>query len=188
MSNHEHPTKNEASLVATYATHDAAEGAVRALREAGLDLHRLSIVGRGIRTEEHAVGFYTSEDRMKFWGGTGVMWGSLYGLLFGSAFFLLPVTGPVLVMGPLVGLLVSALEGAAVGGSLGVLAAAFASLGIPEDSVVRYEVEVKAGRYLVLARGTPDIVAHAHVCLEGTGAIALTEHLPARPTAATLPA
>jgi uncharacterized membrane protein len=168
---------SEASLVAAYPTHHAAEEAVRALHKAGLDLQRLSILGRGMQTEEHAVGFYTSQDRMKFWGGAGVMWGSLYGLLLGSALFLLPVTGPLVVMGPLVGVLAGAIEGAAVGGSLGVLAAALASLGIPEDSVVRYEVEVKEGHYLLVVRGTPAIITHAHVCLEGTGATALTEHI-----------
>jgi uncharacterized membrane protein len=168
---------SEASLVAAYPTHHAAEEAVRALHKAGLDLHRLSILGRGMQTEEHAVGFYTSQDRMKFWGGAGVMWGSLYGLLLGSALFLLPVTGPLVVMGPLVGVLAGAIEGAAVGGSLGVLAAALVSLGIPEDSVIRYEVEVKEGRCLLVVRGTPEIITHAHVCLEGTGATALTEHV-----------
>lgn len=166
----------QASLVAAYPTHDAAEDAVRALHKAGLDLSRISIIGRGQHTEEHPVGFYTTQDRMKFWGGTGAMWGGLYGLLLGSALFFLPATGPLMVMGPLAGILGGVLEGAAVGGSFGVLAGALASVGIPKDSVLKYEVQVKEGQYLVVVHGTHDIVTHAQVCLEDTKPLALSEY------------
>lgn len=167
---------NEPSIVASYATHEAADKAVRALAQAGLDMHRLSVIGKGFYLEEHAVGFYTSDDRMKVWGATGAFWGSLGGLLIGSAFFLLPLTGPVVIMGPLVGWLVAAMEGAALGGTAGVFGAALAGLGIPEDSVVRYEAELKAGRFLLLARGAPEIIAHARFVLETTEPAALADH------------
>jgi uncharacterized membrane protein len=152
----------EHSVVAIYESHADAEAAVKALQQGGLDMTRLSIVGRGFHTEEHAVGFYTSGDRMKYWGGNGAVWGGLWGMLFGGAFFFIPAIGPLMVMGPLVGWIAAALEGAALGGAAGVLAAAFSSVGIPEDSVVKYELEVKAGNFLVLARGTPDRQAHRH--------------------------
>jgi uncharacterized membrane protein len=168
-------TKNH-SVVAIYGSHDAAESAVKALQQAGVDMTRLSIIGKGQHIEEHAVGFYTSGDRMKLWGGRGAMWGALWGSLFGSAFFLLPVVGPLVVMGPLAGWIASALEGAALGGAAGVLAAALASSGIPRDSVVKYERELKAGRYLVLANGTADMVEHARGVLKRTGASELTAH------------
>lgn len=164
----------EDTAVALYDSHLGAEAAIKALQLAGLDMKRLSIVGKDFHTEEHALGFYTSGDRMKFWGGQGAFWGSLWGLMFGSAFFVIPGVGPLVVMGPLVGWIVGALEGAAVGGAAGVLAAALAGIGIPKDSVVKYEVEVKAGKFLVLARGTPAIVAHARAVLATTNASELT--------------
>jgi len=80
------------------------------------------------------------------------------------------------VMGPLVGWIVGALEGAAVGATAGVVAAALTSIGIPKDSVVKYELDVKAGKFLVLARGTPEMIAHAHVVLGTTGASLLVAH------------
>jgi uncharacterized membrane protein len=168
----------EHSIVATYDSHEGAERAVRALQEAGLDMKRLSIVGQNFHTEEHALGFYTSGDRMKFWGGQGAFWGGLWGMLFGGAFFFIPAVGPLMVMGPLVGWIVGALEGAVVGGSAGVLAAALSSVGLPNDSAVKYELEVKAGKFLVLARGTQDMIAHARIILGTTGAYGIESHAP----------
>jgi hypothetical protein len=106
----------EESVVAIYDSHVGAESAIKSLQHAGLDMKRLSIVGKDFYTEEHAVGFYTPGDRMKFWGGRGAFWGSLWGMLFGGAFFFIPALGPIVAMGPLVAWIVGALEGAAVGG------------------------------------------------------------------------
>lgn len=171
-------TANEHAVVAIYETHDSAEAAVKALQQSGLDMKRLSIVGQDFHTEEHALGFYSSGDRMKFFGARGAFWGSLWGMLFGSALLFVPVLGPIVVMGPLVGWIVGTLEGAALGGAVGVLAGALASIGIPEDSVVKYELEVKSGRFLVLARGSADIVEHARAVLGMTGPLQLTAHAP----------
>ncbi len=166
----------EESVVAIYASHEGAEAGIKALQQAGLDMKRLSIVGKDFHTEEHALGFYTAGDRIKFWGGRGAFWGTLWGMLFGSAFLVIPVLGPIVVMGPLVGFLVGALEGAAVGGAAGALSAALTNLGIPKDSVVKYELEVKAGKFLVLARGSAEMVQHARSVLEATGAGQLDAH------------
>jgi uncharacterized membrane protein len=158
------------AMVAVYDTHTEAEGAIKALQRTGFDMKRLSIVGKDFHTEEHAVGYYTAGDRIMFWGGRGAFWGSLWGVLFGGAFFFIPVLGPIVAMGPLVGWLVGALEGAVVGGAAGVLGAALASIGIPDSSVVKYELDVKAGKFLVLAHGTPQMVAHARSVLGASSA------------------
>ena len=164
------------SVVAVYATHAAAEDAIKAVQQAGIDMKRLSIVGKGFHTEEHALGFYSAGDRMKFWGGRGLFWGSLWGILFGNALFFVPAIGPLLVMGPLVGWMAGVLEGAAVGGAAGILAAGLASIGIPKDSVVRYELQVKAGQFLVLANGDAALVAQVRSILLATGAGQVTSH------------
>lgn len=171
---HEAPPDN--SVVAVYETHVAAEQALLRLQKAGIDMRRLSIAGRHYQTEEHAVGFYTAQDRMKFWGGTGAVWGALWGVLVGSAFFLLPAVGPLVVMGPLVGSMALTLEGAAVGGATGVLASALVNLGLPKDSVVEYELEVKAGKFLVIARGPAEMLTQARAILGTTSARTLTAH------------
>ena len=68
---------------------------------------------------------------------------------------LIPAVGPLLVVGPLLGALINALEGAVVRGSAGALGAALVSLGIPENSVLEYETEIKPGKYMLLAHGSP---------------------------------
>src|SRR5580658_1671527 len=109
------------AVVAIFDTHPEADEAVRELQKSGFDMKKLSIVGKDYHTEEHVVGYYNTGDRMKSWGKNGAFWGALWGMLFGSAFFVLPGIGPVLLAGPLVAMLVSAIEGAAVMGGIGAL-------------------------------------------------------------------
>ena len=170
------PSTQPQAVVATYDSHAKAESAIRSLQQSGFDMKRLSIIGKDVHTEEHALGFYTSGDRIKIWGGRGAFWGSLWGLLFGGAVFFIPAIGPLVVMGPLVGWIVGALEGATLGGVAGVLAAAFTNLGIPKDSVVKYELEVKTGKYLLLAQGTPATIGEARRLLGTTGALDVVTH------------
>ena len=160
----------EHAVVGVFASHTRAEAAIKALQAAGIDMKKLSIVGKNFHTEEHAVGFYTAGDRMMFWGAQGAFWGSLWGMLFGSALFFLPGIGPIVAMGPIVGWIAGALEGAAVGGVAGVFGAALASLGVPEDQIVKYQTEVKAGKFLVLARGSVGDIERAHGILGTKGA------------------
>ena len=56
-------------------------------------MKKLSIVGKDYHTEENVVGYYTTGDRMKYWGKLGAFWGGFWGMLFGSAFFWLPGIG-----------------------------------------------------------------------------------------------
>ena len=152
-------------MTALYDTHEQAERAVRKLQHQGFDMKQLSIVGRDYHSEENVVGYYNTGDRMLKWGGNGAFWGSMWGMLMGSAFVLIPGVGPLLLAGPLVGMLVGALEGAVVVGGVSVLGAALASLGIPNDSVLEYETEIKVGKYMLLAHGTTAEVARAREIL-----------------------
>jgi len=145
---------NENAVIAVYETHTQAEDTIRELERSGFDMKKLSILGRGYHSEEHPVGFYTTGDRMKSWGGVGAFWGGLWGLLFGAAFFWIPGIGPIAAAGPIVHLLVGAFEGAALVGGLSALGAALASLGVPKKSILKYETELRADKYLVIAHGT----------------------------------
>ena len=91
---------------------------------------------------------------MAYWGKLGAFWGGLWGVLFGAAFFWVPGIGPLIVGGPLVSSIVAALEGAAMVGGLSAVGAGLFSIGIPKDSVLRYETALRSDRFLVLVRGT----------------------------------
>jgi uncharacterized membrane protein len=157
------------SVVAVYDTHEEAERAVKALQEAGVDMKSLPIMGRDTHTDEHVVGYYNAGDRMKYWGSVGACWGGFWGLLFGSAAFAIPGIGPILVAGPLVGWIVAGLEGAVVVGGVSALGAGLVSIGIPKDSVIKYEVALKTDKFLLIVHGAQDAVYGARMILDGTG-------------------
>jgi uncharacterized membrane protein len=160
---------NTNSVVAIFESHDQAEAAIRELQKDGFDMKKLSIVGKDYHTEEHVVGYYTTCDRMSYWGKLGAFWGGFWGLLFGSAFFWVPGIGPLLVAGPLVMWIVGALEEAVVVGGLSALGAGLFSIGIPKNSVVQYETEVKNDKLLLVVHGTADEVERARDLLHQTG-------------------
>jgi hypothetical protein len=168
------------SVVAIFETHNQAEDAVRELQKDGFDMKKLSIVGKDYHTEEHPVGYYNAGDRMLYWGKQGAFWGGFWGgmwaILFGSAYFLIPGIGPLLVAGPLVVWIVGVLEGAAIVGGISALGAALASIGIPKNSVVQYETEVKNGKILLVAHGTAEEVERAKDLLDQSQAKTTTLH------------
>lgn len=165
------------SIVAIYSSHTAAEAAVKELQRSGFNLKGLSIVGRDYHTEEHVVGYYNIGDRIKVWGKTGAFWGGFWGLLFGSAFFWVPGLGPLLVAGPLVAWIIGALEGAITLGGLSVIGAAIYSIGIPKDSILRYETALKSDKFILIAHGSSGEITHAKETLNGTGPEMLDHYL-----------
>ena len=76
-----------------FNAHIEAEQAIRSLNEAGFDVKKLSLVGKGYQSEEHPVGFYTAADKIRTWGGVGAFWGGIWGLLLAPAVFFLPGLG-----------------------------------------------------------------------------------------------
>src|SRR5580693_9312549 len=156
------------SVVAVYNSHTEAEEAVAKLSAASFDITKVSIIGKDYHSEEKVVGYYSAGDRMKSWGGLGAFWGGIWGLLFGAGFFLIPGIGPVLVAGPFLAALVGALESAVVVGGLSAVAAGLVSLGIPKDSAVKYEAEIKSDKFVMVVHGTPEELARAKTILAET--------------------
>lgn len=151
--------------VALFDRHEDAELAIRALAQTGFDMKKLSIVGRDYHTQEHAVGFYNTGHRVRYWGKHGAFWGAIFGILLAPAFFWIPGIGPILTGGIISSLLMGAVEGGAVGaaivGGTSALAAALVSLGIPKDSVIHYETELQANKLLLISSGTAADVERA---------------------------
>src|SRR5271169_2553651 len=153
------------TVIAVFADHQAAETAVKKLTAAGFEMKNLSVVGKGYHSEEKVVGFYNIGDRVRFWGKRGAFWGGLWGLFFGGLFMAVPVVGHVIVLGYLATVAFSAVESAVIVGGLSALGAALYSIGVPKDSVIRYEAAVKADNFLVMAHGTAAEMARAKAIL-----------------------
>jgi hypothetical protein len=165
------------SVVAVYASHPQAEEALRAFKNSGFDMKKLSIVGKDYHTEEHVIGYYNTGDRMKFWGKRGAFWGGFWAMLFGSGLFLIPGVGHLMVLGPLVGWIVGAMGEAAVVGGLTAVGAGLYSIGIPKDSILKYETALKADQIVVVAHGSHEDVTAAKRILERTGPTSVDEHV-----------
>ena len=142
------------AVIAVFADHLEAESAVKKLAASGFEMKQLSVVGKGYQTEEKVVGFYSTGDRIKFWG-----------LFMGGMFMTVPVVGHVVVLGYLAAIAISAVENAVVVGGLSALGAALYSIGIPKDSVVQYEAALKADNFLVMAHGTVEEMQRAKTIL-----------------------
>jgi hypothetical protein len=153
------------TTVAIFDSHDFAEAAVKELAQARFDITKITIVGRGFHTDEHVTGFYNMGDRVRIWGKNGLLWGSLWGLLAGGLFMTMPVLGPIVVVGHLAAMVAAAAEGAVMVGGLSVLGAALSGIGIPEDSVLRYEEVLKADGFLVIVHGNAEDADRARTIL-----------------------
>src|SRR5215469_16034064 len=144
------------TVVAVYDTHTDAEQAVAKLSAASFDITKVSIVGKDYHTQEKVVGYYTTGDRMKSWGGLGAFWGGIWGLLFGAGVFLIPGIGPVLIGGPFL--------------------AGLVSLGIPQQSAIKYEAEIKADKFVLVVHGTAEEAERAHAILAETSPVSVEKH------------
>lgn len=170
------PKPDDQIVLALFGTHEAADAAVRKLGAAGVVLASISIVGKNCRSEEHATGYLIAGERARFYGKYGAFWGGLAGLLLGSGFFYIPVVGSLVALGPLASAIAGGIEGAVLGGGASALGGALATLGIPRNSVVRYETAIRAEQFLVSVHCASDGVARIQQLLEQAGGSDVRSH------------
>jgi hypothetical protein len=72
--------------------------------------------------------------------------------------------------------IIAGLEGAAVVGGVSAVGAGLVSIGIPKDSVLKYEVALKTDKYLLVVHGTEDAVDNAKNIIAGTKHSSYTVH------------
>jgi len=169
--------------VAVYEDHTSAEEAVKTLQRAGFDMKKISILGKDYESQERVLGFLNVGDRAKLFGKLGAFWGGLIGLLFGSALIFVPVIGHVVILGPLAAAILGAIEGGVEGavivGALSALGGALSALGIPKDSVLQYETELKASKFLVVLTGDAREIDRAREALKPSGLRSFDHHVGA---------
>jgi len=168
--------ENTDTVIAVFHEHSAAEMAIKKLTADGFDMKNLSVVGKGYHADEKVVGFYSTGDRVKFWGSRGAFWGGFWGLFLGGIFMTVPVIGHVVVLGYLATVLISGIENAVVVGGLSALGAALYSIGVPKDSVIQYETALKTDNFLVMARGPAAEIARAKTVLGTVNPTGLNVH------------
>jgi hypothetical protein len=165
--------KTEDLPVYVFDTHLEAEAAIKKLNNANFDVKKLSLIGKGYHSEEKPMGFYTMGDRIKAWGGMGAFWGGVWGLLMAPAVFFLPGLGLMAFAGPIVAMLVGALEGAVVVGGVSALGAALMQIGVPKDKVIKYETALKVDKYVLMVHGSAQEQDQARTVLEQTKSLSM---------------
>ena len=178
------PVTNHQSVVASYRDHAEAAAAVHQLVEGGLPVTTISIIARNFETHEDMEGFYRPADAALDGAGQGAWFGGFFGLMMGAmGFFLLPVIGGIMVLGPLAGLLAGAIGGAGVGALVNGLVAS----GVPHDQALKYQERLQAGEFLVVVHGGSEETAQAHRILHGTTHLHLQTHVTEDATDSFMP-
>ncbi|HLH23351.1 MAG TPA: general stress protein [Chloroflexota bacterium] len=166
----------EQSVIGTYDSMDEADAAVRKLVEGGFPATQVSVLAQNLQSQKQVHGFITTGDVAKVGAGTGAWVGGLFGLLTGVALVFVPAVGPLLVAGPFAASLLGGIEGAIAGAGAGGLLGALAGVGVSKQHIVKYEDQLKAGKYLLLAQGSAADVARAQSILQTTAPAELTAH------------
>ena len=170
------PKMSDSSVVGVYGIMAKAEDAVRMLDKGGFPIRQVSIVAQDLESEKEVHGYVTAGDVAKSGAGTGAWVGGLFGLLVGAAFIWVPGFGPLLVAGPLAAMLLGGIEGALAGAAGGGILGALVGWGVSKKHILKYEDQLKGGKYLVIAHGSADNVARARSILGSSGAAELNVH------------
>jgi uncharacterized membrane protein len=167
---------SEVLLVAVYDDEARAQRTIEQLRDKGVALDMLSVLGRVHASGDDVLGIYYTGmgSRVEAWAKQGALWGALWGVLAGAAaLFVMPAVGPVFAAGPIVEAIVAALggsvAGAAVGGAVGGagmagaaalthLASVMHRIGIPQDQLDHLHQAIVDGHYVLLLREAADQV------------------------------
>ena len=165
--------KNKSVVVATFKSHDDAAAAIKALQQSVFDLEQLSLVESKQTVQTELIGFYQTGQRVKVWGELGAIWG----MIIGSGIVLIPGFGHLFVAGPLVSMMVGALEGGLVVGGLSALGAAFYSFGIHSNHIPNYQAALKSGNFIMTAQAKVGEMATTKEGLRLTHPDTLVEHL-----------
>ena len=167
------------SVIAIYKSHEEAEEAVRKLEQGGIPINKISIIGRDFQLREDVQGYYRPSDAAKEGAGFGAWFGGLFGLLMGFGFFVFPIAGTLVVLGPMAGMIAGAIGGA----GLGALMNALMALGISKEQALKYQARLQAGEFLVSVVGTPEEVERAQMLLAGKGELEIETYHAAQKAA-----
>lgn len=164
----------EPVVIAISVSHAHAAAALRTLQRSGFDMKKWSILGKDVLAQEHAFGFYSNGDSMKFLARPSAIWSSVWSILSGGDFLFIPPVGPLVVMGPLVEWVVEALATASADAEADVPAAALMRIGVADDNLAQCAIAVRTRNFVVLARGSALLMTSAHAALVMSNASQLT--------------
>lgn len=152
------------SKIAVYDTHQKAVSAIKALKESGIPLENISLLGKAEILEDniHVKTIETVKETPAF---IGIGAGAILGLLSGIGVLTIPGFGFLYGAGALIGL-IGGLDLGIIGGGLVSL---LAFIGFKEDIVIRMDEHLKEGKFIVITKGSLEEVEKAEHVLHTEG-------------------
>jgi len=141
-----------------FAVPGDVDHALHLLGRAGFDLMKLSLIGPGNGDVRRPPDCDTSPEALGAWQGIGTCWERLRAPVLESV----AGFGLVAMAGPIVTTPLRALECAFNGRDTDAVAAALIRCGVPPAQADRYELALRADKYVLLVHGTANEVVSAH--------------------------
>jgi hypothetical protein len=147
--------------VGVYKNRKDVEAVIRALKDAGYDMNRVSLIARHVDdiegadevTEKHG---NEAKEGAAAGATAGTVLGGVGGFLVGVGLLAIPGIGPLLAAGAEISAVASTAAGAGIGAASGGIIGALVGLGIPEEKAKVYEDRIKAGDHLLMVSGTDE--------------------------------
>lgn len=159
--------------VGLFYSREETEKTVRALKDAGFDMDRVSVVARDadkIEGTETIEEIGNKADEGAAAGAlTGGALGGITGLLVGLGALAIPGVGPILLAGAEATAIATTVAGGAIGAATGGLLGALVGLGIPEEKAKVYSDRVAGGSFLVMVIGGEEEVLKAEAIMNRWG-------------------
>ena len=147
--------------ISVFDSHDEALKALEELRESGVDMSKISLVGRAELIDDN-IHVKSNNAVVAAPVAVGTVLGTTLGLLTGVGVFAIPGLGIFFGAGAVIG----ALEGFQIGVVTGGLTTILVELGVKEDHIA-YEQHLKEGRFLLFYNGTEEEIEHLERIIEG---------------------
>ncbi len=163
-----HTTANQTNaqykrVTGVFKRREDLESALQALKDAGIEKERISLLARHVEDVKGAEEISDGEGNEAMEGAgigatTGTVLGGVGGFLIGAGILAIPGVGPVLAAGVGISEIAATLAGAGIGAASGGLVGALVGAGIPEDKAKVYNQRFDAGDYLLMVDATHDNV------------------------------
>lgn len=148
-------------VMGVFKRREDLEGTLQALKDAGIEKERVSLLARHVEDVKGAEEVSDGEGNEALEGAgigatTGTVLGGVGGFLIGAGVLAIPGVGPVLAAGVGISEIAATLAGAGIGAASGGLVGALVGAGIPEEKAKVYSQRFEAGDYLLMVDGAPD--------------------------------
>lgn len=157
-----HAMKTHDSAVGIFDTFGLAQEAVQELRRSRCNIRKLSLIGRDAETDGHALICYQTLELAPREARCLMRAPGLWGMLLGAVFMWVPGLGGLVVGGPLAMEISLAIEGRAAAGDGNVVQTGLGSMGIPRESVMKYEMALRACKFVLVFHDTREQVEKTH--------------------------